>query len=368
MQERQHAQLPRFYIASPSLVAGQGLSVPADAAKHMRSLRLQEGSAVEVVNGRGSVAAASVSMLGKGHARVQARDLVSIYATAPMLCEAMASPCSWTLCCSCCHILPPLRGTLVPSLPLSAFKPMQVQVDAVQQQPWAGPRIVLAVAGATLKGNRSDWLIEKAVELGAFAFVPLLSQRSPELAGAAAHLPQRALACAPSSDERAQAVAQHGLSALLQSAEAAQAADAAAASGRAARWQRVAAAATEQSLRVHAIHLCDAATTADVALLAQHGDAAVLVAAQGGRPVIAAAQECLHPGEHTCVDTSSQGYDAAGTGPLVLAIGPEGDFTQQELAMLTGAGTQLVGLGEQRLRSETAAIAALSATVLSLSK
>jgi 16S rRNA (uracil1498-N3)-methyltransferase len=45
-------------------------------------------------------------------------------------------------------------------------------------------------------------------------------------------------------------------------------------------------------------------------------------------------------------------------------IGPEGDFTPHEVARLAEAGVLPVGLGPNRLRTETAAIAALAAAVL----
>lgn len=47
-----------------------------------------------------------------------------------------------------------------------------------------------------------------------------------------------------------------------------------------------------------------------------------------------------------------------------LLIGPEGDFTSDEVAQLSEAGVLPVGLGPNRLRTETAAIAALSAAML----
>ena len=50
--------------------------------------------------------------------------------------------------------------------------------------------------------------------------------------------------------------------------------------------------------------------------------------------------------------------------PSLLVIGPEGDFTAEELAQLTSAGAQLVSLGTNRLRVETAAIALLAAAML----
>ena len=47
-----------------------------------------------------------------------------------------------------------------------------------------------------------------------------------------------------------------------------------------------------------------------------------------------------------------------------ILIGPEGDFTPEEVSLLSAAGVLPVGLGPHRLRTETAAIAALSAAVL----
>jgi 16S rRNA (uracil1498-N3)-methyltransferase len=44
----------------------------------------------------------------------------------------------------------------------------------------------------------------------------------------------------------------------------------------------------------------------------------------------------------------------------VLIIGPEGDFTAEELELMAAAGVHGVGLGPLRLRTETAAIAMLS--------
>jgi len=46
-----------------------------------------------------------------------------------------------------------------------------------------------------------------------------------------------------------------------------------------------------------------------------------------------------------------------GTDALLL-IGPEGDFTADEAGLLTASGFQAVGLGNARLRTETAAVAA----------
>jgi 16S rRNA (uracil1498-N3)-methyltransferase len=47
-------------------------------------------------------------------------------------------------------------------------------------------------------------------------------------------------------------------------------------------------------------------------------------------------------------------------GGLLIASGPEGDFARDELEEAIAAGFVAVGLGPNRLRSETAAIAALA--------
>jgi len=48
----------------------------------------------------------------------------------------------------------------------------------------------------------------------------------------------------------------------------------------------------------------------------------------------------------------------------LLLIGPEGDFTGEEIQMLVEAGAVAVGLGQCRLRVETAAIAMLATVML----
>jgi 16S rRNA (uracil1498-N3)-methyltransferase len=48
--------------------------------------------------------------------------------------------------------------------------------------------------------------------------------------------------------------------------------------------------------------------------------------------------------------------------PLRILIGPEGDFTEEEVALSHSVqGYQSVGLGESRLRSETAGLYAVAA-------
>ncbi len=48
----------------------------------------------------------------------------------------------------------------------------------------------------------------------------------------------------------------------------------------------------------------------------------------------------------------------------LLLVGPEGDFTPEELQGLVDAGARPVGLGPNRLRVETAAMAMLAAVMM----
>ena len=51
----------------------------------------------------------------------------------------------------------------------------------------------------------------------------------------------------------------------------------------------------------------------------------------------------------------------AGIPDIVILIGPEGDFSREEVDLAVGCGFQPVHLGPSRLRTETAALAAVAA-------
>jgi 16S rRNA (uracil1498-N3)-methyltransferase len=76
----------------------------------------------------------------------------------------------------------------------------------------------------------------------------------------------------------------------------------------------------------------------------QAADAA-LVGVAGAPPLHELAAARLPPGQ---------------PGRGLLCIGPEGDWTPEELEALLAAGAHPVGLGDLRLRAETAAVALLS--------
>jgi 16S rRNA (uracil1498-N3)-methyltransferase len=109
---------------------------------------------------------------------------------------------------------------------------------------------------------------------------------------------------------------------------------------RLARWRRLATAAAKQSLAPRATEVIAPLELKDLIRRADGGRLCVILSA-GAPPLGAVLRE-------------------AGSRALLLLCGPEGDFTQEELAAVRAAGFVAAGLGGRRLRSETAALAALS--------
>lgn len=109
---------------------------------------------------------------------------------------------------------------------------------------------------------------------------------------------------------------------------------------RVARWRRLATAAAKQSLAPRATEVRAPMAMEDLIRRINGGTLSVILRA-GARPLGAMLHE-------------------ARPRMLLLLCGPEGDFTAEELAATRAAGFVEAGLGPRRLRSETAALAALS--------
>ncbi|HVC44642.1 MAG TPA: RsmE family RNA methyltransferase [Candidatus Binataceae bacterium] len=109
---------------------------------------------------------------------------------------------------------------------------------------------------------------------------------------------------------------------------------------RLARWRRLALAAAKQSLAPRTVEL-GAPRTVAVMAAALPPDTLALVCAEGGAALGTAIRR-------------------AGPRAILIACGPEGDFAPDERAALDAAGFAAVGLGPRRLRSETAALAAIA--------
>jgi 16S rRNA (uracil1498-N3)-methyltransferase len=151
---------------------------------------------------------------------------------------------------------------------------------------------------AVYKFDRMEWALEKAVELGATRIVPVIARRtSPHLASAAVK--------------------------------------------RVERWRRVVHEAAQQARRV---------SVPEVAAPASLKEA--LAAAKGLRIVLAETEQ-----GRSLKDAIAEAKD---DGPVALAVGPEGGWTEDELRRFAEAGWISGSLGINILRAETAAIAALA--------
>jgi len=165
----------------------------------------------------------------------------------------------------------------------------------------APPILALTLLLAIFKFDRMEWAIEKCTELGASRIVPVIARRTD------LHL-------------------------------------AAASAKRADRWRRIALQASEQSRR---------ATPPEIADPIKLQEAAGLTT--GLRIVLAESEQQTLLSE---VLASHQ------QGEVLLAIGPEGGWTEEELSLFQKSGWISASLGSTVLRAETAAIAA-TAIVLS---
>jgi 16S rRNA (uracil1498-N3)-methyltransferase len=151
---------------------------------------------------------------------------------------------------------------------------------------------------AVFKFDRMEWAIEKAVELGVARITPILARRSEK------HLAQ-------------------------------------AAEKRAERWRRIAREAAQQSRRSDVPEI-RTPSHLKLALEKETAPLKLLLAETEEQNTLAAALR-----DHKNTQTA-------------LAIGPEGGWTAEEMALFTAHHWQHVTLGPRILRAETAAIAALA--------
>jgi 16S rRNA (uracil1498-N3)-methyltransferase len=108
--------------------------------------------------------------------------------------------------------------------------------------------------------------------------------------------------------------------------------------GKTRRWRRVAGAAARQSLQLRVPEVAEAAPFAETARKA--GELGILLHNEPGLPLL---EDVVAPGV------------AVG-----LFVGPEGGWSEGELAVAREVGLALASLGPYRLRSETAGIAAVA--------
>jgi 16S rRNA (uracil1498-N3)-methyltransferase len=159
-------------------------------------------------------------------------------------------------------------------------------------------RALITLLLSIFKFDRMEWAIEKAVELGVNAIVPIVASRTQK------HL-------------------------------------AAAAKKRMDRWRRIAQQAAEQSRRNSIPEVSEPVPLRDA--IGNRNEFLVVLAESGAELGL---REVLR--------------SAPANAALALAIGPEGGWTEQELQLFSASGWRTASLGQNILRAETAAIAALA--------
>jgi 16S rRNA (uracil1498-N3)-methyltransferase len=174
----------------------------------------------------------------------------------------------------------------------------RVTVRVLERRVEPGPALRVTLAQALAKGDRGELAVELATEAGVDAVVPWRAARS----------------VARWEDGT------RGEKAL-------------------ARWRSTAREAAKQARRAHVPDVAPPATTPDLA--ARDADALLLL-------------------EATAADSLAT-VPLPDAGELVLVVGPEGGITDEERALLTGAGALEVRLGPDVLRTSTAAAVALGA-------
>ncbi len=172
----------------------------------------------------------------------------------------------------------------------------------------AAPAVPVTLALAIFKFDRMEWAIEKCTELGVARIVPFTARRTD------AHL-------------------------------------AASAAKRVERWRRIAREASEQARRAAPPEVADPVKLREVLALAGKQ-----------RIVLSEAERAVSLRELCGVGAPSAGSGQAPARDvsLILTIGPEGGWTNEELQAFTQAGWRSASLGATILRAETAAIAALA--------
>jgi 16S rRNA (uracil1498-N3)-methyltransferase len=232
--------MPRFHCPQV-LVPGATVELPADVAHHLHVVRLQPGATLTLFNGDGGQHAVTLVELCKKRATV--------------------------------HI--------------DAFEAVEVET------PYA-----VTLAQALPEGSKMDWIVEKAVELGAAAIQPLAAQRS----------------VVRLSGERLDK--------------------------RQAHWQGVIVSASEQCGRNRLVQL--------------HALAEI-------KPWLAAPSPAPRILLTPRATQSLAGWAHANPPQAVtLMVGPEGGFTPEEEDAALAAGAIALSMGPRVLRTETAGLAALA--------
>lgn len=170
------------------------------------------------------------------------------------------------------------------------------------EDPRAEPKIRITLLQGIPHGERMDLIVEKATELGASRIVPVVSARS---------------VVRPRSGRW----------------------------GKMDRWRRIAVSAAKQSGRL---------------VVPEIAEPESYEAALNESPSSAATERIVF---HTAAESASCPAEPLQSGKpfsVLVLVGPEGGFTEEEFAAATAAGWRAASLGPRTLRADTAAVAALT--------
>jgi 16S rRNA (uracil1498-N3)-methyltransferase len=177
-----------------------------------------------------------------------------------------------------------------------------IEVEALERLSRVYHPAITLVQGVA-KGEKMDAIVRQAVEIGAERIVPMLSERSVVRLDAAKRV------------------------------------------ARGERWRRLAKAAAEQAHQDRVPRVDDPAPLADIVPVLQEHDGVVVLWEEASGTGLAAA---------------TAAWVRSPDARIALVIGPEGGLASSEVAALEGIGAVPVTLGRGILRTETAAIVALS--------
>ncbi|GAC1418197.1 MAG: 16S rRNA (uracil(1498)-N(3))-methyltransferase [Burkholderiaceae bacterium] len=232
--------MPRFYCLRP-LAVGMRFDLPAGLAHHVRVLRLAPAAHLTLFNGEGGEHIATIEAMNRNGVQVE----------------------------------------------IKAFFPREAELS-----------YAITLAQALPEGAKMDWIVEKAVELGATALQPLATQRC----------------VARLSGERAHRRVQH--------------------------WNAITVAAAQQCGRNRLMHVSDIVEFSSY--VGQH-DLHVRIMLTPAADVTLSQWARHHPPQ-----------------ALTLMIGPEGGFNPAEASQAAARGVLPLSMGPRILRTETAGLVAIA--------